>query len=175
MALTPEDVLNKTFGTTQFRRGYDEREVDDFLDEIVATLRRVNKDLEDCRAGAPSGPSDVASVAPLVDTSQWQERIDREVAARVAAEKALVDQEERHRVATQERVAAAASVGDAEIAGNNQRRADLDLSAQEAEQATQARAEAAAASAAEAESAAQERIDAAMAREIGRAACRERV
>ena len=30
MALTP-DVLNKTFGTTQFRRGYDEREVDDFL------------------------------------------------------------------------------------------------------------------------------------------------
>ena len=50
MALTPEDVLNKTFGTTQFRRGYDEREVDDFLDEIVATLRRVNKDLEDCRA-----------------------------------------------------------------------------------------------------------------------------
>ena len=31
MALSPEDVLNKTFTTTQFRRGYDEREVDDFL------------------------------------------------------------------------------------------------------------------------------------------------
>src|SRR5438105_907183 len=27
MALTPEDVLNKTFTQTQFRRGYDEREV----------------------------------------------------------------------------------------------------------------------------------------------------
>ena len=25
MALTPEDVLNKTFTQTQFRRGYDER------------------------------------------------------------------------------------------------------------------------------------------------------
>ena len=41
MALSPEDVLNKTFTTTQFRRGYDEREVDDFLDEVVAEMRRM--------------------------------------------------------------------------------------------------------------------------------------
>ena len=32
MAFTPEDVLNKHFTATQFRRGYDEQEVDDFLD-----------------------------------------------------------------------------------------------------------------------------------------------
>ena len=44
MALTPEDILNKTFGTTQFRRGYDEREVDDFLDDIVVEMRRAAKE-----------------------------------------------------------------------------------------------------------------------------------
>ena len=50
MALTPEDVLNKTFTQTQFRRGYDEREVDDFLDEVVAEMRRLVKDSDDLRA-----------------------------------------------------------------------------------------------------------------------------
>ena len=44
MAFTPEDVLNKHFTATQFRRGYDEQEVDDFLDEIVVELRRLSTD-----------------------------------------------------------------------------------------------------------------------------------
>jgi len=44
MTLTPEDVLNKNFTPTQFRRGYDEREVDDFLDEVVTEMRRIVKD-----------------------------------------------------------------------------------------------------------------------------------
>src|SRR5450759_887710 len=47
MALTPEDVLNKHFTATQFRRGYDEQEVDDFLDEIVVELRRLSTDNDD--------------------------------------------------------------------------------------------------------------------------------
>ncbi|PKW27651.1 DivIVA domain-containing protein [Phycicoccus duodecadis] len=37
--LTPEDVLNSHFTTTQLREGYDEREVDDFLDAVVASMR----------------------------------------------------------------------------------------------------------------------------------------
>ena len=58
MALTPEQILNKHFQTTQFRKGYDERDVDDFLDEIVAEMRTVasqrddfKQQLNDCRAG----------------------------------------------------------------------------------------------------------------------------
>jgi DivIVA domain-containing protein len=47
MAFTPEDVLNKHFTATQFRRGYDEQEVDDFLDEIVVELRRLTSDNDD--------------------------------------------------------------------------------------------------------------------------------
>ncbi len=37
MALTPIDVQQKTFGTAL--RGYDLDEVDDFLDEVVTTLK----------------------------------------------------------------------------------------------------------------------------------------
>jgi len=37
--LSSRDVLNRNFTPTSFRRGYDEREVDDFLDEVVETLR----------------------------------------------------------------------------------------------------------------------------------------
>ncbi len=41
MALTPEDVVDKRFQPTKFREGYDQDEVDDFLDEVVAELRRL--------------------------------------------------------------------------------------------------------------------------------------
>jgi DivIVA domain-containing protein len=50
MAFAPEDVLNKNFTATQFRRGYDEQEVDDFLDEVVVELRRLSSDNDDLRA-----------------------------------------------------------------------------------------------------------------------------
>lgn len=37
--LSSRDVLNHNFTPTSFRRGYNEREVDDFLDQVVETLR----------------------------------------------------------------------------------------------------------------------------------------
>ena len=61
MALSPEDVIKKSFSATHLRRGYDETQVDDFLDEVVVELRRLvtendglRTDLEDCRAGGGS-------------------------------------------------------------------------------------------------------------------------
>jgi len=42
--LTPEDVVNKRFQPTKFREGYDQDEVDDFLDEVVVELRRLNQE-----------------------------------------------------------------------------------------------------------------------------------
>ena len=44
MALTPEDVVNKRFQATKFREGYDQDEVDDFLDEVVVELPNVEYD-----------------------------------------------------------------------------------------------------------------------------------
>lgn len=49
MALTPEDVVNKRFQPTKFREGYDQDEVDDFLDEIVVELRRLTGENETLR------------------------------------------------------------------------------------------------------------------------------
>ncbi len=42
VALTPEEVINKRFQATKFKEGYNPEEVDDFLDEIVIELRRLN-------------------------------------------------------------------------------------------------------------------------------------
>lgn len=49
MALTPEDIVNKRFQSTKFRDGYDQDEVDDFLDEVVAEMRRVLQENEDLK------------------------------------------------------------------------------------------------------------------------------
>lgn len=46
MTLTPEDVVNKRFQPTKFREGYDQDEVDDFLDEVVGELRRLTGENE---------------------------------------------------------------------------------------------------------------------------------
>ena len=41
MPLTPQDVRDKVFRPTRMRRGYDEDEVDGFLDEVEAELGRL--------------------------------------------------------------------------------------------------------------------------------------
>lgn len=67
MALTPEDVVNKRFQQTKFREGYDQDEVDDFLDEIVVELRRLgseNAELREKLAEANSGQP--TSATPVV-------------------------------------------------------------------------------------------------------------
>lgn len=50
MALTPEAVVEKRFQATKFREGYDQDEVDDFLDEVVAELRRLHAENDELRS-----------------------------------------------------------------------------------------------------------------------------
>jgi DivIVA domain-containing protein len=50
MPLTPADVRNKQFSTTRLRPGYDEEEVDAFLDEVEAELDRFIQENEELRA-----------------------------------------------------------------------------------------------------------------------------
>ena len=54
--LTSRDVTNHHFTTTSLRRGYDEREVDEFLDQVVETLRYYEQ-------GGRPGPQAPASPA----------------------------------------------------------------------------------------------------------------
>jgi DivIVA domain-containing protein len=49
MPLTPADVRNKQFSTTRLRPGYDEEEVDAFLDEVEAELDRLLQENEELR------------------------------------------------------------------------------------------------------------------------------
>ncbi len=60
MALTPEDVVNKRFQSTKFREGYDQDEVDDFLDEVVVELRRLTAENEELKAQVAAGGGQVA-------------------------------------------------------------------------------------------------------------------
>jgi DivIVA domain-containing protein len=69
MALTPEDVVNKRFQPTKFREGYDQDEVDDFLDEVVVELRRLTQENEELKqrlaqAEAGEAPQHAPEPAP---------------------------------------------------------------------------------------------------------------
>ena len=74
MPLTPADVRNKQFSTTRLRPGYDEEEVDAFLDEVEAELDRLIQENEELRAklaevlrGGNKAPVPAALNAPHVE------------------------------------------------------------------------------------------------------------
>src|SRR3954452_2303535 len=143
MALTPEQVLNKHFQTTQFRRGYEERDVDDFLDEIVAEMRSLIeqrddylKQLNDCRASknqsavradgptaataaipAVGRPGDEAKLGGLTAKIQDAERAFKAASARAA--KAKADAENAERVAKERIERAKAEAERAEAAAKS--------------------------------------------------------
>src|SRR5699024_3530632 len=89
MALTPEDVVNKRFQHVKFRDGYDQDEVDDFLDEVVVEIRRLYQENDELRqklstaeqrvkeleaggaTAAPAQDSD-ATAAPAQDSDATQ-------------------------------------------------------------------------------------------------------
>jgi DivIVA domain-containing protein len=72
MPLTPADVRNKQFSTTRLRPGYDEEEVDAFLDEVEVELDRLIQENEELRSKLAEclrgGKSAVAALSsPLAD------------------------------------------------------------------------------------------------------------
>lgn len=61
--LTADDVLNKKFQATKFREGYDQDEVDDFLDDIVNTLRAVQGENDELTAKLATAESRIAELS----------------------------------------------------------------------------------------------------------------
>ncbi|SED88143.1 DivIVA domain-containing protein [Ruania alba] len=61
--LTADDVLNKKFQPTKFREGYDQDEVDDFLDEVVNTLRVVGGENEELKAKLEAAEQRIAELS----------------------------------------------------------------------------------------------------------------
>ncbi len=60
--LTADDVLNKKFQPTKFREGYDQDEVDDFLDEVVNTLRVGTGENEELKAKLAAAEERIAEL-----------------------------------------------------------------------------------------------------------------
>ena len=88
MALTPEDVVNKRFQSTKFREGYDQDEVDDFLDEVVVELRRLTQENEDLKArlsGGETAAPVAAAPAQVAEPVNTPEPVAEPVAAVVPA------------------------------------------------------------------------------------------
>lgn len=83
MPLTPEDVIRKSFGTRL--RGYDTTEVDAFLEEVVAELRRMEGQVDELRA-------DVLTLKRAQSTTA-QERLETDQLKQVRAERAQIVQE----------------------------------------------------------------------------------
>jgi len=63
MAIMTDDVISKNFTATQLRRGYDEQEVDDFLDKIPVDLRRLTSDNDDLSERIPPEAAERARAA----------------------------------------------------------------------------------------------------------------
>ncbi|MDC7121323.1 DivIVA domain-containing protein [Cellulomonas fimi] len=61
--LTADDVLNKKFQATKFREGYDQDEVDDFLDEVVNTLRELQNENEDLKTKLAAAERRIAELS----------------------------------------------------------------------------------------------------------------
>lgn len=62
MALTPEDIVNKRFQSTKFREGYDQDEVDDFLDEVVVEMRRLVDENNELRNSLQASEARIAEL-----------------------------------------------------------------------------------------------------------------
>ncbi len=71
--LTAEDVLNKAFSKTKYREGFDQDEVDDFLDEVANAISALTAERDELQTrlsqyqagGAPA----VSAPAPVSDSS----------------------------------------------------------------------------------------------------------
>src|SRR6476659_4797708 len=177
MALTPEQVLNKHFQTTQFRRGYEERDVDDFLDEIVAEMRSLIeqrddylKQLNDCRASknqsavradgataampAVGRPGDDAKLGGLTAKIQDAERAFKAATDRAA--KAKADAERAEAAAKSAVDSQALNDAQAKLNGLNSQVADAESKLAKAQENARASEERAAKAQADAEAAAAE-------------------
>lgn len=70
MALTPEEVVNKRFTIVKFREGYDQDEVDDFLDAVVVELRRLGGENDELRQQLQAAKVQ-AEAAPAVSAADF--------------------------------------------------------------------------------------------------------
>ena len=109
MPLTPADVHNVAFKKPPIgKRGYDEEEVDAFLDEVERELARLIEENNELRAnvergggggsrGVPSGGSDPRMGAELAELKAQLDRVQRDKASAEQAARAMQSEIEQMR------------------------------------------------------------------------------
>ncbi|GHG09649.1 DivIVA domain-containing protein [Streptomyces hydrogenans] len=66
--LTPADIDKKQFGTTRLREGYDQDEVDDFLDRVLADYQSALARIAELEAGVVRLRADLATAQRAADS-----------------------------------------------------------------------------------------------------------
>src|SRR5438445_13594712 len=87
MPLTPADVRNKQFSTTRLRPGYDEEEVDAFLDEVEGELDRLIQENEELRAKLAECLRGGKSAVPALSSPLSDPKPDMMVSERMEPER----------------------------------------------------------------------------------------
>lgn len=62
--LRPKDIRNKQFSTTRLRPGYDEEEVDAFLDELEDEVKTLRREVQDARTERNNLRNQLKSMSP---------------------------------------------------------------------------------------------------------------
>jgi DivIVA domain-containing protein len=68
--LTSDEVVLATFRTTKWREGYDQVEVDDFLDRVVLSMRAIETAIADLQDQAASDAARIAQLQQVVAAYQ---------------------------------------------------------------------------------------------------------
>jgi DivIVA domain-containing protein len=95
MPLTPADVRNRQFSTTRLRPGYDEAEVDAFLDEVEAELSRLVQENDELRSKLAESLRGSRPAAPAMSVSMPGPEPDMLMPQLLGAPVAAPDQERR--------------------------------------------------------------------------------
>ncbi|WP_084075880.1 DivIVA domain-containing protein [Demequina sp. NBRC 110052] len=140
--LTAEDVLNKAFSKTKYREGFDQDEVDDFLDEVAHTISVLTAERDDlaqrlaaAQAAGPAAAAPVAAAAPAPAGTEASSLLEAAtdpnppaatdmiaMAQKLQAEYVTAGEEEKERILEQARAKADEIVARAE--GDAQARID---------------------------------------------------
>lgn len=104
--LTTEDVLNKKFQYVKFREGYDQVEVDEFLDEVVSTIYSLNVENQDLKEKLEAAERRIAELSggaealPVETVVEEAPAVEPEPVAPLVAAPALVEEPEAAQSAT---------------------------------------------------------------------------
>lgn len=134
MALTPEEIHNKTFNVSTFKKGYDLDEVDDFLDEIEITVSALVREVADLQS-ATRGEIPASITAKIDELTSENETLSASLASAQAEVETLRAQNAQLAVASSEGDAAVSEELNNQLAATAQELANVQqaLAALEAE------------------------------------------